>query len=37
MGEGSVVRMDDLQLGEPWKPGERRIQGGLEAFRLAFI
>jgi hypothetical protein len=37
MGEGSVVRMDDLQIGETWKPRECWIQGSLEAFRLALI
>jgi hypothetical protein len=37
MGEGSVVRMDDLQIGGTWKPCECWIQGGLKAFRLVLI
>jgi hypothetical protein len=37
MGEGSVVRMDEPQIGETWKPCECWIQRGLEAFRLGLI
>ena len=37
MGEGTVVRMDVLQIGETGKPCECWIQGDLEAFRLALI
>ena len=37
MAEGSVARMDELQIGETWKPCKCWIQGGLKAFRLGLI
>jgi hypothetical protein len=37
MGEGRVVRMDDLQIGETWKPCECWIEDDLGAFRLRLI